>query len=140
MALYEKIEPKPLPRWVTMPLGLIFTPFTFICVVGSVTLLIAPNVPPTVITVSLSSIFLAGSLWVFYLSLRLLFVSPKSRSKFISPMGLKVVPMVFAVIPIVSIIIGTFWEKPLVHSIMTIAYIGIVFRLSGMSNYRGQNA
>ncbi len=92
------------------------------------------------ITVSLSSLFLAGSLWVFYLSLRLLFVSPKSRSKFISPIGLKVVAMVFAVIPIVSIIIGTFWEKPLVHSTMTIAYIGIVFRLWGMSNHRGQNA
>ncbi len=140
MGQYEEIEPKPLPRWVTIPLGLLFTPFTLLCVVGSAIILLSPNVPPTIITVSLGSLFLAGSLWVFYLSLRLLFVNPKNKSKFISPIGLKVIALVFAVIPIISIIIGTFWEKPIVHSIMTIAYIGIVFRLWGISTHRGQNA
>ncbi|MBB3166961.1 hypothetical protein [Simiduia aestuariiviva] len=140
MEQYEEIEPKPLPRWVTIPLGILFAPFTFICVIGSATLLVAPNVPPTVLTVSLGSIFLAGSLWVFYLSLRLLFVNPKGSTKFISPVSLKIIALVFAAIPIISIVLGTFWEKPVVHSIMTIAYIGIVFRLWGVANLRGQNA
>jgi hypothetical protein len=137
---YEEVEAKPLPRWVTMPLGLLLTPFTLICVIGSASLLVAPNVPPSLLTVSMGSIFLVGSLWVFYLSLRLLFVNPKSSSNFISSVGLKVIALVFAVIPVMSLFIGTFWEKPVIHSIMTIAYIGIVFRLWGVANYRRQNA
>lgn len=140
MEEYEKIESKPLPRWVTIPLGILFTPFTLICVIGSATLLLAPNVPPTLLTVSLGSVFLAGSLWVFYLSLRLLFVSPKSKAKFISSVGLKVIALVFTAIPIISIVIGTFWEKPVIHSIMTIAYAGIVLRLWGVSKHRAKNA
>ncbi len=136
----EEFESKPLPRWVTILLGIVFTPFTLICVIGSAVIILAPSVPPSFITVSLGSIFLAGSLWVFYLSLRLLFVNPKSSSKFISPVGLKLVALAFAAIPIISLFTGTFWEKPLVHSSMTIAYIGVVFRLWGMANLRRSNA
>lgn len=137
---YEEIEPRPLSRWVTVPLGIIFAPFTLLCVIGSATLLVAPNVPPTILKVTLGSIFLAGSLWVFYLSLRLLFVSPKRGAKFISPIGLRVIALVFALIPIISIALGTFWEKPIIHSVMTIAYIGIVFRLWDIADQRGKNA
>jgi hypothetical protein len=81
-----------------------------------------------------------GSLWVFYLSLRLLFVSPKNKTGFITPVGLRAIAVVFAVIPIASLILGTFWEKPLAHSIMSIAYIGIVLRLWGMAKQRAQSA
>jgi len=137
---YEEIEPKPLPRWVTIPLGIVLAPFTLLCVVGSSILLLAPNVPPTALTVSLGSLFLAGSLWVFYLSLRLLFVSPKSKSGFINPIGLRAIALVFAAIPIASVILGTFWEKPVIHSIMTVVYIGIVSRLWRMAKHRAQNA
>ncbi len=140
MEEYQEFEPKPLPRWVTIPLGLFLAPITLICVIGSLSLLLAPNVPPTAITVSISSLFLAGSLWVFFLSFRLIFVDPKSKSKLISQNGLRAIALVFAVIPIVSLVLGTFWEKPIVHSIMTIAYIGIMLRLWGMANERKQNA
>lgn len=136
----EEIEPKPLPGWVTIPLGLVFAPFTLLCVIGSAILLVAPNVPPTLLTISLGSVFLAGSLWVFYLSLRLLFVSPKGLSKFVSPLVLKLIALVFASIPIVSIVLGTFWEKPIIHSIMTIAYSAIVLRLWDVANHRSKNA
>lgn len=139
MEKYEEINSKPLPRWASVSLGILLAPFTFICVIGSASLLVAPNVPSSLITVSIGSIFLGGSLWVFYLSLRLLFVNPKTKSKFISPVGLKAVALVFAVIPVVSIMLGTFWEKPIIHSIMTIVYIGIVFRLWGMASQRTKN-
>jgi len=75
-----------------------------------------------------------------FLSLRLIFVNPKSKSKLISPNGLKAIALVFAVIPIVSLLLGTFLEKPLVHSIMTIAYIGVVLRLWGMARERKHSA
>lgn len=140
MKEYQEFEPKPLPRWVTIPLGIFLVPITLICVIGSLSLLLAPNVPPTALTVAISSLFLAGSLWVFFLSFRLIFVDPKSKSKLISPNGLRAIALVFAVIPIVSLVLGTFWEKPVVHSIMTITYIGIVLRLWGMASDRKHNA
>lgn len=137
---YEELEPKPLSRWVTVPLGLLLAPFTLICVIGSAIILLAPNVPPSVLTISLGTIFLAGSIWVFLLSLKLIFANPKNNSHFIPPIGLKIVGLIFAIIPIVSLILGTFWEKPVLHSIMTIAYIGIVLKLWVLANYRQQNA
>lgn len=102
--------------------------------------LVAPNVPPSLLTISIGSLFLSGSLWVFYLSLRLLFVSPKSNAKFMSPVGLIIIALLFVAIPVISVALGTFWEKPIIQSLMTIAYIGIVLRLWGMADQRGQNA
>lgn len=133
MEEHEEIEPRPLPRWITFPLGVVLVPFTLLCVFGSALTLVAPNVPPSLLTVSIGSLFLAGSLWVFYLSLRLLFVSPKGNAKFISPVGLRIIALVFVAIPITSIALGTFWEKPVIHSLMTVGYIGIVLGLWGMA-------
>ena len=132
----EEFDPKPLPRWVTVPLGLLLVPFTLICVVGSATILIDPFVPPSIFTVSIGSIFLAGSLWVFYLSFRLVFSSPKSEKKFLSTFMLRVISLVFLAIPVVSIAVGTFWEKPIIHSIMTVGYIGVVIRLWAIGKHR----
>lgn len=140
MEEYEEIEPKLLPRWVTIPLGLLLAPFTLLCVVGSAIILLAPNLPPSFLTVSLGSLFFAGSIWVFVLSLRLIFINPKGNSSFISPRGLRVLALVFAIIPIASLALGTFWEKPVVHTIMSIAYIGIVLRFWALANHRQQHA
>ncbi len=136
---FQELEPQPLPRWVTIPFGLLLVPITLICIIGSASLLIAPNVPPSLLTVSLGSLFLAGSIWAFQLALRLVFTSPKGRRKLIPPIGLRAIALVFAAIPIVALITGTFWEKPMLHSIMTIAYIGIVIRLLAMAKSRAQD-
>ncbi len=138
MEEYDEIEPKPLPRWVTMPLGIILTPFTFLCVIGSSIMLLAPNVPPNAFTVLLGSLFWAGSCWVFYLSLRLLFVNPKSKSGLITAMGLRGIALVFAVIPVASLITGSFWDKPIIHSIMTVLYMFIIAHLWGLAKHRSQ--
>lgn len=135
----EEIEPKVLPRWVSIPLGLLFTPITMVCVIGSGSLLLAPNVPRTLLTMSLGTLFLAGSLWMFYISLRLLAVSPKKNKRLISPLGLKIIALVFAAIPIISIFLGTFWEKPIIHSVMTLAYITIIVRLLGLAKNRNED-
>jgi ABC-type microcin C transport system permease subunit YejB len=140
MEEYEEIEPKPLSRWVTIPLGIVLTPVTLLCVIGSAIILVAPNVPSSLLTISMGSLFLAGSIWVFYLTIRLIFLNPKGNSKFMPPLGLKVIALVFAAIPIISVVLGTFWEKPIIHSIMTIAYIGIVLRLWSVANHRRKNA
>ncbi|QEI11229.1 hypothetical protein [Cellvibrio japonicus] len=136
MENHSQLESKPLPRWVTFPLGIILLPVTLVCVIGSSTLLFVPNIPPSFLTIAIGSIFLAGSLWTFYLSFRLLFVPPRGGTDFISPFGLRAIALVFAVIPIISLFLGTFWEKPIIHSIMTIAYIGIVIQLWGMAKQR----
>jgi len=136
----EELQPNSLPRWVTIPLGIVLAPFTLLCVIGSSIILLAPNVPPSALSVFIGSLFLAGSLWVFYLSLRLIVVNPKGKSNLISPNGLRAIALVFAVIPVISLALGTFWEKPVIHSIMTIAYIGIVLRFWAMAKQRQQNA
>ena len=129
-----------LPRWVSIILGILLTPITLVCVIGCLALLTTPNVPPTFLTISLSSVFLAGSLWMLSLSLRLIFISPKKAKGLMSPLGLKVVALIFALIPIISLITGTFWEKPLLYSVMSVLYFGIVVRLWGLANSRGKNA
>lgn len=131
---------KTLPRWVTIPLGLILTPITFFCVIGSSILLLAPNITPTIFTILLGCLFLAGSLWGFYLSLRLLFVNPKSKTHFINPIGLRFISLIFVLIPIISLILGTFWEKTLIHSIMTLAYISIAIIFWNMAKRRAQRS
>ena len=136
MEEHKEIEPESLPRWITIPLGLILIPFTFLCVIGSSVILLAPNIPRSFLTVLLGSLFLAGSLWVFYLSFRLVFVNPKGKSKFIPPIGLRIIAVVFAAIPLISLILGSFWEKPIIHSIMAIAYIGIVIKFWSLANHR----
>jgi hypothetical protein len=137
---FDQEEEKTLPRWVTIPLGVVLAPFTLLCVIGSASLLLAPRVPPTVLTVSLGTLFLAGSVWVFVLSLKLVFFNPARRRGFISPFGLRVIAGIFAIIPVAALISGTFWEKPVLHSAMTVGYIFIVLRLLGMAKSRSENA
>lgn len=137
---FGEIEPKPLSRWVTVPLGLLLTPFTLLCVIGSASLLIAPNVPPTLLTVSLSSLFMAGSIWVFLLSLRLVFANPRKGGNFISPFALRAIALVFVAIPVAALVTGSFSKNAGVHSVMTILYMGIVVRLFSMARVRAQNS
>ena len=132
---YEEPDPKPLPRWLTILAGLVLTPFTFFCVIGSSILLLAPNVPRSILTISLGTLFFLGSVWVFYLSLRLLFVSP-SKSKFISSISLGAIALVLIAIPTASLILGTFWKRPILSSIMTIGYTGGALRLWSMAKSR----
>lgn len=134
------LNPKPLSRWVTIPAGILLMPITLLCVIGSALLILAPNVPPTLLTISLGSLFLFGSLWICCLSFRLVFTNPNSNKKLISPLGLRIIALVFASIPIISLSLGTFWENPIIHTIMTVSYIGIVFRLFGIAKNREQNA
>ena len=134
--LEEKSEPKTLPRWVTILLGIILVPFALMSVIGSLVVLLAPNVPYSVLTIFLGTVFLAGSLWVLLLSLRLIFISPNNRKGFISPTALKVGAAIFASIPIVSLLIGKFWERPVAYGIMTVAYIGMIYRALAMARQR----
>ncbi|WP_374535656.1 hypothetical protein [Chitinimonas taiwanensis] len=136
----SEIEPAPLSRWITLPLGLVLTPFTFLCAFGSSTLLYAPNVPPTFASITISSIFFIGSLWVFYLSLRLVFVNPKGKSSFINPTGLRAFGLVFALIPIVSLVTGSFWDRPFVYGIMSIIYFGVTMKLFSIAKIREKSA
>jgi len=133
-------EPKLLPRWITIILGLFFTLITFICVIGSAIIIFSPSVPPSIITISLGSVFLVGSIWVFYLSLRLLIIKPKSNKHYISPNGLRIIALVFAFIPVLSLITGSFWEKPAMYSTMAIGYFGLASALFKMAKNREENA
>jgi len=71
---------------------------------------------------------------------KLVFFNPARSRGFISPFGLRVIAGVFAIIPVAALVLGTFWEKPVLHSVMTVAYIVVVLRLLGMARERSENA
>lgn len=130
--------PSDLPRWVTVPLGLLLLPITLLCVLGSSFLVVSPNVEVTALYIALVSIVLAGSLWVLLLSLRLVFGKPRRRRGFLGPYELRLIAITFAAIPVVSICVGTFWEKPVLHSLMTVGYAGIVISFWQLAKERSQ--
>jgi len=86
---YYSPEEKPLPRWVVIPLGIIFFPFTLLSIIISLSLIFSPNVPITVLTVILGSLLLIVSLLGAYFSLRMIFVNP-NKANFTSPTILRV--------------------------------------------------
>ncbi|GMM86991.1 hypothetical protein MTsN2n4_42210 [Pseudoalteromonas sp. MTN2-4] len=132
----ELAEPKSLPRWITLPLGLALFPFTLLCIVGSAIVLLAPNVPPSIFTVSIGSIFLIGSIWVSLLAFRLIVSNPKKSNGFVSPAALRLIGALFIAMPIMSVIFGTFMDKPVIHSVQTIIYFFVAAQLFRISNTR----
>jgi hypothetical protein len=135
----ESVEPKPLPRWVTIPLGLVLFPFTLMCVVGSAILLLAPNVPPSFFTVSIATLFLGGSLWVSLLSFRLIISNPSKSKGLVSPLALRLIGVLFISMLILSIFVGTFMDKPIIYSIQTIIYFCVAAQLFRMAKLRASN-
>ncbi len=129
-----------LPRWVAIPIGLLLLPFTLASCIGSAALIFAPNIPPTFRSLALSGIFLAGSIWAFYISLRLVFINQNGNKKLISPLGLRVISLIFLAIPIISLLLGTFWEKPILYSFLTVAYISIFLQLIYLAKQRERKA
>jgi hypothetical protein len=125
-----------LPRWVTLSLGLVLLPVTLLCVAGSLMILLAPSVPPSALSISIGSVFLVGSIWMSALVFRLIFINPERNRALLSPNGFRVIGLVFAGIPIVSIALGTFWQNPILHSVMTVAYIVIAAQLFRLAKER----
>ena len=132
----ELVEPKSLPRWITLPLGLVLFPFTLLCIVGSAIMLLAPNVPPSFFTVSIGSVFLIGSIWVSLLSFRLIVSSPKKSEGFVSPVALRLIGVLFIAMPIMAVIVGTFMDKPVIHSVQAIIYFCVAAQLFRIANVR----
>ena len=82
---------------------------------------------------------LLAALWLLTVSIRMIFNLKQTAGGLISPIVLRVVSYVFLVIPIASMALGTFWEKPIIHSIMTAAYISILFGLNRLATQRSMS-
>ncbi|MGX1113686.1 hypothetical protein ACSSVW_003115 [Pseudoalteromonas sp. MBR-15] len=98
--------------------------------------MLAPNVPPSVFTVSIGSVFLIGSIWVSLLSFRLIVSSPKNRKGFVSPIALRLIGVLFIAMPIMAVMVGTFMDKPVIHSVQAIIYFFVAARLFRIANFR----
>lgn len=122
----EDIEPNPLPRRSTILTGVLLAPVALVCVFSSATLIVDHNIPATLTSKIIGTEFLLVSLWVFYLSMRLIFSKPKSSKKFLSPRSRHVVALIFIAMPLVALVASSFWEKPVIYSIMIFSYIFIL--------------
>ena len=132
----DLVEPKSLPRWITLPLGLVLFPFTLLCILGSAIMLLAPNVPPSIFTISIGSVFLIGSIWVSLLLFRLIVSNPKKSKGFVSPVVLRIIGVLFVAMPIMALAVGTFMDKPVIYSIQAIIYFCVAAQLFRIANIR----
>ncbi len=79
-------------------------------------------------------------LWLLTLSIRMIFNLKQIAGGLVSPIVLRLVSYIFLVIPVLSIALGTFWEKPIVYSFMTAVYISIFFGLNRLAKQRTRGA
>lgn len=125
-----------LPRVVTIIAGVIFAPITLISVVGSAAIVFHPQGRNIYLTVVLGGIFLVGSISAFVWSLRLIFGLKKKSGGLFSPIMLRILSSVFLIIPVASVLAGTFMQAPVLHALQTVGYISIFFALNALAAKR----
>ncbi len=67
-------------------------------------------------------------------------INPNNKYGFMSPISLRLAGLIFAIIPLASLFTGTFWEKPILHSVMSIGYFGILVTFFKLAKARSKNA
>lgn len=129
----EAIEPKPLPVWITVPIGLLLLPICLISIIGSIYIIFIPDAINPIFNLIGGTLFAALSIWVTAQAVRLAFNLKRKGPGLFSPITLKLIAICVVLIPIISLVVGSFWEKPIIYSAMAIAYflaaIGL-FKLS----------
>ena len=132
-------KPGTLPRWLAAVIGVLLLPVILIIIVGTGVIVFDPQVDNPALTYGIGGVMLLAALWLLKVSIRMIFNLKQTAGGLISPIVLRVVSYVFLVIPIASMALGTFWEKPIIHSIMTAAYISIFFGLNRLATQRSMS-
>ncbi len=126
---------KRLPRWIAIPLGLLLAMITFFFVANSLVLVVDPNTQQTLLTVLLQTAVFAGGIWALYLSLRLVFVNPKKTPSLITPTSFHMAASAMVAISLLTIATPSFWETPIIRSIILLVYVGIAYLLWQVETY-----
>ena len=115
----------PLPRWLTFLVGLFLAPIVLLCVLGSFFLLLEPSPGKELLVSIVATIMLLLSIWLGTVVLRLILGKPRITGGLFSPTALRSIASVFLLIPIITLLTGAFFDRPILHLIQSIVYLVI---------------
>jgi hypothetical protein len=121
-----------LPRWLQILLGLMLCVIVLPCIVGSIALAISPNERAPILAPFFGTLMVLASFWLFSMAVRLV-LGKKRHGGLMGPRALRLSAWIFVLIPAVSILSGSFFERPVLYGIVSVVYIGIFFRLRSLS-------
>jgi hypothetical protein len=128
--------PKPLSRWIIIPVGILLLPIVLLCGAGSAALLFAAHGASKGIAIAIAVPMLLLTGWLGTLVIRLLFSLEQKDGGLVSPLGLRVIAVVFLMLPLGGLFTGYFIQKPVIATIQALAYVLTFFGLRRLATYR----
>ncbi|MCG8380475.1 MAG: hypothetical protein MI865_13515 [Proteobacteria bacterium] len=122
-------EPQPLPAWLTIVVGIFLLPICILYIIGSITVIFIPDPPYPIFNIIGGSLFVALSILMTTFIFRLTFNIKRKTPGLFTPLVLRIIGICATLIPIIALLVGSFWDKPIIHSFMTISYILVAISL-----------
>lgn len=133
-------EPSPLPKWVTIPVGVFLFLLCLLCLAGSIAVIFLQGAKDAMVNLIVGSVMIAMSLWLLSVSGRMALNLKRRTKGLFSPLALRSIGVVMLIIPFASLVTGAFWEHPVRFSLMAIIYCVIATNLWGLAKSRGNHA
>lgn len=132
----EIVEPKPVSRWISVPLGMLLLPILFLCAIGGISLFL--DTPPeyAVIRPIIGTVILLGCFLLGVSVIRMIFSSPSSLGGLFPPMVLRGIALLFLLLPLGGLFTGYYIEKPVAGVLQTIVYFVVFNALWQLARYR----
>jgi hypothetical protein len=133
----SEVREIPIPRSVQVLLGVVLGAFTLLCVAGSVSILLSPQLNHNPLGVVLGVVLLLGCAWVLEKCLRLI-TGRKNRGGLIAPRTLRVMAVLFLLLPLGGLFTGYWRTNTILAIVQTIAYVAIFLGLWALAFKREQ--
>ena len=132
----EPVSPRPLPRWVTIPAGILLLPIVILCGAGSAFLLFDPRGKNVVLTMAIATGMLLLTCWLGLKVFQLIFNVEQKSGGLLSPFALRAVAVVFLLLPVGGSFTGYFLQRPVIALVQTLACVSIFFGLHRLAAFR----
>ena len=130
-----KNKEKYLPRWIQILLGVALGPITILCLIVSVLVIIPPNKEASASIITIGLTMSIVSIWAFIKCIKMIF-GKKVGTELLSPATIRIVSILFLLMPIGGIFAGDFKEKPIIAWGKTISFIYMFLGLQNFAKYR----
>lgn len=132
-------EPKALPRWVQILIGLVLFPLLLPCLAGSLMLALLPNEKAPVLATVAGILMALMTIWLFAICFRL--VSGRRVSGgLVGPRALRSFAWLFLLLPLGGLFTGYFAAHTLWAVIQSAIYVNVFFGLRALARNRDAQA
>ena len=118
-----------------MVAGVLLTPITLLCVIGSGTIFTLPKVQSSPPFLCLAGAITLGSLWTVSLCVRLIFGLRRTAGLF-GPLALRIIAVAALGIVISGLFTGYYTERPVVGGVMALSYVLVARRFWALGRFR----